>query len=194
MSKKKACIFFIILFIVGLALGLVIGKGPKSEKTKCEDAPAATEVSKEKTYYLELTQNKIKKVVTVDEEGNMIYKENGVEKIKTSLDKDAKKMLDDYFEDFEKDEGILVNLLENKYIAFVNSDNNYFYTANKNGKPRVYNGDGDKSYFEDSTIRMIENIIKMIDQKENNKEKYANTDGSDYSRDTLFVIDALQQI
>ena len=41
---------------------------------------------------------------------------------------------------------------------------------------------------------MVEHLINMIDEKENNKEKYSNIDGSDYSRDTLFVIDALQQV
>ena len=194
MDKKKAYIFIVLLFVVGLVLGVVIGKCVKGDKTKCKEEPTAVEKSDKKTYYLELIQDKTKKVVTVDELGNMVYKEDGVEKIKTSLDKEAKALFDEYFEGFAKDEGLLVNEVDNKYYVFVNSDNNYFYKDNKNGKPRTYNGNKDKTYFEDSTIRLVEHIITMIDEKENNKERHADTEGTDYSRDTLFVIDALQQV
>ena len=194
MDKKKAYILIVILFIVGLGLGLVIGKCFKGDKTKCKEEPAPVEKSDKKTYYLELIQDKTKKVITVDESGNMVYKEDGVERIKTSLDKEAKALFDNYFEGFAKDEGLLVNEVDNKYYVFVNSDNNYFYKDYKAGKARDYKGNNDKTYFEDSTIRMVEHLINMIDEKENNKEKYSNIDGSDYSRDTLFVIDALQQV
>ena len=194
MDKKKAYIFIVLLFVVGLVLGIVIGKCVKKEKPKCEEVTATEKESEKKTYYLELIQDKTKKVVTVDELGNMVYKEDGVEKIKTSLDKEAKALFDEYFEGFAKDEGLLVNEVDNKYYVFVNSDNNYFYKDNKNGKPRTYNGNKDKTYFEDSTIRLVEHIINMIDEKENNKERHADTEGTDYSRDTLFVIDALQQV
>ena len=192
MNKKTAIILAVVLFAIGLVIGLLIGKCNKGETTKNEEKKV--EKTNQKTYYLELTQDKVKKVITIDEDGNMVYKEDGKEVIKSSLDKQAKEMMDTYFEGFAKDEGMLVNELENRYLVFVNSDNNYFYKAEKSGKPKTYNGNSDKTYFEDSTIRLVERLINMINEKENNKEKFASIDGSEYSRDTFFVIDALQQV
>jgi hypothetical protein len=195
--EKKTIIISVVLIVVALVLGFLAGYNIKpinKPDIKCKDTPVEKTTEEGKSYYLELTQNSIKKVIEIDDEGNVVYKENGSEKMKTTLDNQAKKMMDEYFEDYLKNnEILLINILDNKYLVFVNSDDNYYYQANKKGQPMIYKGNQDKTYYEENTINLVERLINMIDEKTNNPEKYADSKESDYSRDTQFVINALQQ-
>ena len=135
--------------------------------------------------YLKIEENKTNKEIIIYDNGNISYLENNQEKLNTSLDSTGMKQLKEYIEGFYNSKTFNIQILDQVYLFFGNTDNNKYYEKQIKGEPFQYNGDDLIGYSEYNGLLLFKSLYTMINNKVNKP--------SIYSSDEQAVIMTLQQ-